>query len=291
MQRTYNNQASQVRSSARGDMTRYRAQLLTQQNAAFNNYVRSVHARVQQAYTSREQQLYEKESTLGLNLAKADASKVLSIRTKLRTLALSDDRRHELRAQMGAITARQDAAVEKQRKRDQAGLTAFLGPLQARAAADIARMRAQLQARTAANLAARERVLAAQTSHRTALDLGSTAQPAGANTDMNAQLDSLLAAPAADPQAFLSARDDLAQQFDRVRGADENATRSTWAEIASLETQRAQLYSDIVSQIMSDAHATASERGLGAVYARSNAPPGSMDITQAVRSDFAALTR
>jgi hypothetical protein len=290
IQQTYNNQASQVRSMAQSDMSRYRAQLLAQQNKAFDNYVRSVHARVRQAYASREQQLYEKESTLALDLAKADANKVLSIRTKLRTLALTGERRRELIAQVDAISARQDAAVAKQHKRDRAALAAFLGPLQARADADIARMHAQLQARTAANLAARERVLAAQTSQRTALDLGSSAQPVGAKTDMNAELDSLLAAPAGNPQAFLSARDDLARQFSRVRSADDDATRSTWAEIAALETQRAQLYSDIVSQIMSEARSIAKERGLGAVYARNDAPAGSIDITPAVRSEFAALT-
>jgi hypothetical protein len=291
MQQAYSNQAAQVRDTAQGDMSRYRAQLLAQQNRAFENYVRSVHARVQQAYTSREQQLYEKESTLALDLAKADANTILSIRTKLRTLALTGERRRRLMAQADAISAREDAAVAKQRKRDQAVLAAFLGPLQARADADIARMRAQLQARTAANLAARERVLAAQISQRTALDLGSSAQPAAAKTDMNAQLNSLLAAPAGNPQTFLSARDDLAQQFGRLRSADDDATRSTWAEIAALETQRAQLYSDIVSQIMSEARSIARERGLGAVYARNDAPPGSEDITPAVRSDFAALTR
>lgn len=291
MQNTYSSQASQVRSSARGDMNRYRAQLLSQQNTAFQNYVRSIHARVQQAYTSREQQLYEKESTLALDLAKADSNKILSIRTKLRTLALTGEKRRALQAQMEAIAARQDAAVAKQHKRDQASLAEFLAPLQTRANADIERMRAELQARTSANLAARQRVLAAQTSQRAALDLGSPAQPAGANIDMNGQLDSLLAAPAGDPQAFLSARDDLAQQFGRLRSADDDATRSTWAEIAALETQRAQLYSDIVSQIMSEARSVASERGLGAVYARNTAPAGSTDITSAVRSDFAMLTR
>ena len=291
MEQTYNTQASQLRTAAQSDMQRYRAQLLAQQNAAFENYVRSVNARVRQAYASREQQFYETESTLGLNLAKADAGKRLAIRVKLQTLRLSADARRRLQAQMDAIGAREDAAVAKQHRRDQAVLAAFLPPLQARANADIARMRAQLQTRTAANLAARDRVLAAQTARRKALDLGATAQPAGSNTDMNAELDSLLAARPADPQAFLRASDDLTRQFAGVRSADDAATRSTRAQIAVLETQRAQLYADIVSQIMSEARTVARDRGLGAVYARGAAPPDSVDITRTVRSEFTALVR
>jgi hypothetical protein len=41
---------------------------------------------------------------------------------------------------------------------------------------------------------------------------------------------------------------------------------------------------------MSEARSIAKERGLGAVYARNDAPAGSIDITPAVRSEFAALT-
>jgi hypothetical protein len=291
MQQAYSRQASQLRAAAQQDMARYRAQLLAQQTAAFNNYVRSVNARVQQAYASRRQELYEKEATLELDLARAHSAKILSLRTKLRALTLSDERRHRLQAQIGAIGARDDALVAQQRKRDEAALASFAAPLQARARGDIARMRAQLQQRTAANLAARERVLTAQTAQRTALDLGATARPAGASTGMNDQLDSLLRAQPADPSAFERARDDLAREFSAVRSADDAATRSTWTQIAALETLRAQLYTDIVTQIMNDARSVAHARGLGRVYIGRNAPSGSTDITQIVRSDFVALAK
>jgi hypothetical protein len=291
IQRAYSNQASQVRASARQDMDRYRSQLLAQQTTAFDNYVRAINARVQQAYNSRRQELYEKESALQLDLTRADAAKVLSIRTKLRTLALSADRRHALLAQLDAISNRQDAIVARQRKRDEATLASFAAPLQARAQADIAHMRAELQQRTAANLAARERVLAAQTAQRGALDLGANAQAGSAHTDMNAQLDALQRAKPGDAAAFENARDDLAKQFAAVHGADDAATRSTLAQIQTLRTQRAQLYTDIVTQIMNDARAVARARGLGRVYVRNAAPAGSTDITRIVRSDFVAMER
>lgn len=291
MQQAYSNQASEVRASAQEDMQRYRTQLQAQQATAFENYVRSIDARVQQAYNSRRQELYEKESTLQLDLTKADAAKVLAIRTKLQTLALSSDRKRNLLAQLDAITSRQDAIVAQQRKRDQATLSAFSGPLQARAQADIARMRSQLEQRTAANLAARERVLAAQTAQRSALDLGAKPNAGGPHADMNAQLSSLQHAQPADATAFEHARDDLSKQFAGVHAADDAATRSTLAQIQTLRRERAQLYADIVTQIMNDARSVASARGLGRVYVRNAAPPGSADITQIVRADFVALAR
>ena len=292
MQQAYGAQASQLHAAAQQAMDRYRAQIVAQQHTALANYERDMQARVQQAYTSREQQLYEKESTLALDLAKADAGQRLAIRAKLQTLQLTPERRRALQAQMDAIQAREDAQVAKQHRRDQAILAAFLPPLQARANADVARMRSTLQQRTAANLAARERVLAAQNAQQMRLNLGASAQRTpGTTTDMNGRLNSLLAANPADPQAFTRAGDDLARQFADVRNADDDATHSTWAELAALNTARAQLYGDIVSQIMNEAKAVARSRGLANVYAAKNAPPGSVDITRDVRSDIAALAR
>lgn len=276
VQQAYDVQAAQLRALAQQDMTRYRASLLAQQNRAFQSYVRSVNARVQQAYRSHEQELYEKESTLALNLAKADMTKRLTLRAKLQTLTLRDQPRHALRAQLDAIQNREDTAVERLHKQDQARLAAFLSPLQARAGADIARMRADLQARTTANLAERRRVLDAQTARQTQLNFGSPVQTAAGQTGMRTQLDRLLHARPSDPNAFVNARAELDKQFAQVAGRDEAATHSTWAQIAQLETARAQLYSDIVSQIQRDVNRVEREH------------PGA-NVTQAVQADFAAL--
>ena len=290
MQQTYNAQSSQVQAAASQAMERYRAQLLRQQQTALTNYQRSMQARVQQAYASRQQHLYEKESALELDLAKANAGKRLTIRAKLQTLQLNDERRHRLQAQMQALQAHDDAIVARQHRRDQAALDAMLPSLQARANADVARMRATLEQRTQANLAARERVLAAQRAQHMPLDLGLAAQPSGSITGVNGGLDALLAAQPANPQTFLAARDDLAQQFANVRKADDSATNSTWAQLAALNQARSQLYTDIVSQVMKEAQAVAGARGLSHVYTH-DAPPGSVDITASVRSEIVALTR
>lgn len=290
MQHAYQAQAAQLRATAEQDMNRYRVALLAQQGKAYADYVRAVHARAQQAYASRKQELYERESTLSLDLAKGDVNERLLLRAKLQTLALSGSARHALQAQLDAIRAHDNALVAEQRARDRARLAAFLPPLQTRANADIVRMRAELQARTAANLAGRQRVLAAQTAKAVHLNFGAPAQANAASTDMRSRLNALLHARPADPNVFIAARESLIKDFARVRSADDAATRSTKAQIAALEKDRAQLYSTIQSQIMRDARSVADARGLRTVYAANQAPPGSTDITAAVRSDFAALS-
>ena len=291
LQNNYSTQFEQLQSSAQEDMTRYRSALLAQQNTAFANYQRAVQARVQQAYFSRRQELYEKESTLLLDLARADASKRLTLRAKLQTLALNSGARHAIKVQLNAIQAREDAVVAKQRRADKAVLAALLPSLQAKANADIARTRADLQNRTAANLTAREHVLAAQNASDAPLNLGKPLRTATPTTDMRGQLNALLAAQPADPNAFTTTRDDLSRQLGAVQNADQAATHSTWAELSTLSTERAQLYSTIVSQIMRDADNVAEARGLGKVYAAKQAPAGSTDITGAVRADFLAMAR
>jgi hypothetical protein len=291
MQHTYTTQASQLHTAAAQAMDRYRTQLLRQQQTALADYERSMQARVQQAYVSRRQQLYEKESALELDLAKAHAGQRLTIRAKLQTLQLDDERRRRLDAQMQALQAHDDAIVAKQHRRDQAQLDVLLSSLQARANADIARMRSTLEQRTQANLAERQRVLAAQNAQHATLNLGQSAQPSRRANDTNAALDSLLAAQPADPQTFLRARDDLAQQFTAVRQADDTATQSTWQQLAALNQARAQLYTDIVSQVMKEAHAVANSRGLAHVYTSASSPPGTVDITGDVRTQLLALTR
>jgi hypothetical protein len=235
-----------------------------------------MHARVQQAYNSRAQELYEKESTLALDLAKADANKRMPLRTKLVTLRLEAPARARIHAQLAAIQAHEDAVVAQQRRKDQAVLAAFLPPLQQRADADIARMQADLQRRTAANLAARQRVYDAQIASAQRLDFG--APPPSTNTpiDMRAQLNSLLQARPADPSAFTQAGSHLSSDFATLRNTDTAATRRTLDQIAALQTDRRQLYDTMVAQIMRDAQRVRQEH------------PGT-NLTQAVRADLTAL--
>jgi hypothetical protein len=277
VQRTYSVQASQLRESAQRDLARYRDALLTQQNAAFQSYVRGVGARVRQAYNSRAQELYEKESTLALDLAKDDASKRMPLRTKLQTLHLDPAARARIHAQLAAIQAHEDNIVAQQRRRDQAMLAAFLPPLQQRANADIARMRTVLQQRTAANLAARKRVYDAQTSGTARLSFGATPTTAAPRVNMRAQLDSLLQSRPADPARFRQAGSDLTDYFSTLHATDTAATRRTLQQIAALQADRTQLYNEIVAQIMRDAQ-------------RVHRQDPSANVSQAVRADLAALS-
>jgi hypothetical protein len=112
------------------------------------------------------------------------------------------------------------------------------------------------------------------------LNLGSATAPSNAKPDMNAQLDNLMRAQPADPNAFIAARDDLSRHFASVKAADEEATHSTWAQIAMLQADRDQLYRDIVSQITRDAQRISSERHISGPA-----------LDAAVRADLASLTR
>jgi hypothetical protein len=211
-------------------------------------------------------------------LAKADANKRIPLRAKLQTLRLDSAQRARIHAQLAAIEAHEDAVVAQQQRRDRAALTAFLPPLQQRADADIARMRADLQKRTAANLAARQRVYDAQMASGSRLSFGSAPPAAASPIDMRSQLDSLLRSRPADPAAFTQAGSDLANHFAALHATDTSATRRTLQEIAILQADRKQLHNDIVSQIKRDAERVQREH------------PGT-NVTQAVRADLLALTR
>lgn len=278
VQRTYSAQSAQVRVSAQQDLSRYRSALIAQQNAAFASYVRAMQARVQQAYDSRAQQLYERESTLGLDLAKADADKRLPLRAKLQTLHLDPAVRARIHTELAAIQAHEDRIVNAQRAKDRASLAKLLPQLQKRADADIARMHADLDRRTAVNLAARQRVYDAQMAGAAQLHFGAAPEAASRPANMRARLDSLLASHPADPAAFTQVANDLTQHFATLHSADTAATRRTEQQIAALQAERTRLYNAIVAQIMRDAQRVQREH------------PGT-NVTQAVRADLAALSR
>jgi hypothetical protein len=204
----------------------YRSRLLAQEQAAYAQYVRGVNERVNQAYQARAQQLYEKESTLKLELARRDAPQVLTIRSKLETLVLQPPQRAQLFHQLQTIVASEDARVAQLHAQDAAELRAFAGPLRAQAAQDVAAMHAQLQMRTAANLAARDRVNA----------------PAS-------QLRLLAQAQPADPAAFMNAGSALQNHFAGVQNANSAAQRAMRGELSALQADRNALYNLIVSQL------------------------------------------
>ena len=278
IRRAYNAQREAARSASAAAEADYRRTLLAQQQDALAGYERGVRARVRDAYEARAQELREQEAQLSLDLAKADAAKRLQLRSKLQTLVLGDAARARIEAQLRALQAREDARLSAKRKRDAALLAAALPPLQARASADVARMRAQLEARTAANLARRSRVLAAQNAARAPLQLPSPAPPPRGNETMQSQLRALRQSRAADPAAYVRARSVLERDLRGVQAQNDAAELDARREIAVLQTARAQLYREIVTQIDADARRLAREH------------PGS-DVTPLVRADLLALRR
>ena len=290
IRQTYQTQHAQLQSTAQRDMAHYRATLLAQQQHAYQTFVQSVDRRTQQAYDARAQELREKESTLLLNLAHKDAPQRLQLRAKLQTLTMDAATRSKMQQRLHAIQAREDAAVAALRRKDAGVLDAYAAQLRSKSDADIAKMAAELQSRTNANIAARERVLAAQTSGSDALAVPSAPSQAASRTDMQAQYNALMNAPPADTTTFANARDDLTRRFTDLRNSHDDDTQHTQSQIAWLEHDRDAVRKRMVAQIMFEAGRLAKDRGYSNVYPASQAPPGSADLTPAVRADLKSLS-
>ncbi len=294
LRQTYGEQQAGVRQTAQRDMAGFRAALLRQQQAAYAAFVASVNARTRRGYNARAQELREKESALLLDLAKRDAPQRLLLRAKLQTLALSGPARSQLQRQLAAIENREDAQAASLRRTDSRILGSYGAQLRARGERDVATMRTELDRRTNDNLAARQRVFAAQTAAgASGLHLpASTAQapPAGSAAEMQSQYRALVGTPQPDTSAFATARDDLTRRLGSLRQTDASDTQSVRSQIASLEHDREAVRKRMVAQIMQQAQIEAKRLGFSQVYAASQAPAGSADITSSVAADLRSLS-
>jgi hypothetical protein len=289
IRRTYEAQHAALQGTAQQHMAAYRDTLIAQEQQAFQTFVSSVDGRTQRAYNARAQELREKESALLLKLAQQDAEQRLMLRAKLQTLALSAERRAQLRSQLRALQAREDAAVASMRRTDAGTLSAYEQHLRRKADSDIAQMQTALQNRAAANLAARERVLEAQTANASGLQVPAAPANSANSREMQSAYQSLQQAKPQDTAAYGAASRDLTQRFAGLRAAYDADTQSVRSQIASLEHDKAALRKKMMAQIMSEAEQVAKARGYSAVYPASSAPSGSADVTAAVAAALRSL--
>lgn len=246
----YRAEYARLRAGAQSDMKDYQSALFSEQQHAYGTFVRSIQNRTTQAYAHRDAELREKESALMLELARRDAPQRLQLRAKLTTLALNSSENAAIRAQLGAIQAREDRVLAQQQASDARVLGAYRDRLLAKADSDVAAMSAQLQARTQANLAQRRDVLTAQRNAPSNLALGRAGAAASpANPDLRARVAAMRSAgaqafqndAAATVAAYTSAGDDLSGRFSAVRDHDRSSAQSTLAAIAQLRRDRAAL--------------------------------------------------
>lgn len=271
VERRYREQYAHLRNDAQGSMAAYRATIAAQTNHDYRAYTASVQRQTERAYAARAQQFHEKEATLALDLAKADAGRRLPLQARLRTLYLRPERRKALSAELHAVDAAEKAKVDALRRRNDAELRAYQGTLRARAGSELAGMAAQLQARTQSNLAARRDAMVAQIDGAPQLALGAGAPDANTNGGAQAQLQALRSRGAADiraqahaiAQAFQNARSDLPQRLSAQRDRAVASRAGALAQIASLQQDEASLRAQIANWIAQDAqrHAGQGLRG------------------------------
>ncbi|MBV8531640.1 MAG: hypothetical protein JO104_10005 [Candidatus Eremiobacteraeota bacterium] len=234
--------------------------------ASLADYRTAMAQRTARALSARRQQLNEAESTLAFDLAKRNAGRRLTLELKLRDLHLLPAQREQLRSQLGALDAREAAAVDTLRHKDNGILSAYAATLRAQEAGDDARMTGEIAHATAANVAARRKMSAAA-------------------PDSQALRGYRFSADAADiDSGFTNAGSDLTQRFAALESADRSSHAATEARIAQIAANRSALYDAIVAQITSDAHAAARDHHLRNLLLGAMPPRNAVDLTAAVRS-------
>jgi hypothetical protein len=264
-------------------MERYRAELLAEQNVAYTAYVKGVNGRITRAYSAREQQLRERESTLAIDLARKDTPKSLSAQLRLETLKLDAERRHATRTQLNSIDASENTVVQALRRRDDAELAQYRAQLLAQAHKDVADAAVRMQSRALSNLDARRDVYLSQarssqanlavgahssTELRTALRRWQDRERANYGTDLRATT-----------VAFTQT--DVVARLRSVQQTDADASSNTDAQIAQLVQDREALRARLRQQVLQLANEVASSRHL--VLADHGAT-GSRDLTRDVSS-------
>jgi hypothetical protein len=275
--------AAAVASERAGDrgVGAYRATLARATTANARGYAGAIAQRSERALRAREQQLHEKELTLAFDLARRNAAKRLTLRLKLQDLHLDRARRAKLQAQLAALNAGESSQVAAMRRNDDVTLEAYRRELQGQADAADAQMAARLRTTAGANLGLRLQVLRAASQ---------AALPPGVGPRLNSFASSYrLTNDASSINANLrDAQTDLRGAFGRVIDADRSSAAKTSRQIQVLEDNRAALYRSMLGQIREEAQRLARERRLSNVIISAQRPPGSVDLTSALR---ARLTR
>jgi hypothetical protein len=262
-------------------MDAYRNELARATDANVRGYSAATDARNERALAARRQQLREKELTFGYDLARRDAGERLLLRVKLADLRLDRMKRARLAAQLAQMDRRQAAAVAEMRRADDAVLGAYAAQLARQGSLDESAMSAQLRSKAAANLALRLRVLQSESRFATILP------------DLAARLDWFASTYRFDTDSaaivaeLRSATTDISQRFSQVAAGDRASRAQTVIQITRLQNGRRQLYRSIVAQIAGNAQRIARERHLSGVILARSRPPGSVDLTGAVRAEVA----
>jgi len=301
MQATSNDQARQVAAQAQTNLEVFRKETIAQDDAAVKALRRSLAERADRTYRAKAEELREKESAFSLQLANADATQRLALRTKLSNLPLDDASRKDITDQLAALDRKESDALVPLRNRDQATLAALQAQLRSETTAEFNREVAEIHKRTNAKLADRATQTRSQLVRQLGGSIGApttvTAAAPAMSGDMKAKLLALHKKYQDDFQkdadqtvkAFYKTKDDLGRRFAELRGVDVGAQGDVQRQIQTLQRQRDELYAQMIDQIGREVKLVAERRAVAVVFSDIIAPVGGIDLTDDAEKDIESL--
>ena len=281
-------QAADAARAANADLMAYQQNVVAQNNAASSSIERQLQSQAAQKYRAKAEQLQQNETDLSLRLTQQDAAQRLAIKTRLSNLALDPSARKEAQDQLGAIDAREAAAVSAQRNGDAATLRAYRSQLDRETGEAIRSQVGAITAQTSQKLEERRNEVGAQLR-----SLGPPAIPTNIPPGVQPRIARIhrqfvaqfQADAAKTVQDYQATKNDLDRQFAALHGADVGATGAAGKELDALQKRRNQLYSQIVAQVEREATRVAKERGFSIVFVDIWSAAGGYDLTNDLIKD------
>ncbi len=299
MNATATRQRGAVAQSAQSDLESYRLTLIRQDRGAVEAASKNLSARATRTFRARADELQAKESALSLELASRDATERLGQRTRLSNLALDEAGRDEARNALAALDRKEADEVAAMRNRDQQTLATLQAQLSRQVKTELASQAQSIHARSVAKLRAREAaarrvfanrppaaVVASSANAGAGLPPDMQAKIAGLHKGYQAQFDRDAKATVAN---FNRTRDELQKRFTQLHAVNASAQAGAQRQIASLQHQRDELYTQMVAQIDREVRSIAQKQGISVVLSGVVAPGGGVDLTPAAQREIESL--
>jgi hypothetical protein len=287
---TTGKQVGNVNAEMNRDVAAYRRTLSSQEQQQEKSYEHAVSDRVNRQMLAKANELQNKESTLELQLQTKDASERLELRTRLGNLALDQSAREQVKAQLDALDKSESDQVAAMRNRDQQTLAQLRSQLRGQAQSDVNSGVAKIRAQNGAKQGSTG---GGTTGAAPAGGVAATNLP----PDLKAKIDALhkeyQARYAHDASAtiaqFTKTRDDLQKRYNELHAVDSGANSSLSKELAALQAQHDQLYSEIVDQIEREVRIVAQIKGVTTVVSDVIGDGSGVDLTQAAKKEIESL--
>ncbi|MGH7716866.1 MAG: OmpH family outer membrane protein, partial [Vulcanimicrobiaceae bacterium] len=211
------------------------------------------------------------------------------LRTRLNNLALDQSARDQVKALLDGLDKSEADQVGAMRNRDQQTLAQLRAQLRSQAQNDVNSGVAKIRAQNSAKLDVQGGVT------------GTVPGAAPASGNLPPDLKAKIAALhkeyqdryARDAKAtiaqFNKTRDDLQKRYNELHAVDSGASTSLRKELASLQAQHDQLYSEIVDQINREVRIVAQEKGVSTVISGVLGDGSGVDLTQAAKKEIESL--